>query len=46
MLKVLVFVEKGANAEWSLFSATHDLLKLWRSGRGPDSHAVADTIAR
>lgn len=38
--------EKGAKAEWSLFSATHNLLKLWRSGRGPDSHAVADTIAR
>ena len=38
--------KKGANAEWSLFSATHNLLKLWRSGRGPDSHAVADAIAR
>ena len=38
--------EKGATAEWSLFSATHTLLKLWRSGRGPDSHVVADTIAR
>lgn len=37
---------KGANAEWSLFAATHNLLKLWRSGRGPDSHAVADAIAR
>ena len=23
----------GAQAEWSLFSATHNLLKLWRSGR-------------
>lgn len=38
--------ETGAKAEWSLFSATHNLLKLWRSGRGPDSHGVADTIAR
>jgi len=38
--------KKGAQAEWSLFSATHNLLKLWRSGRGPDSHAVAETIAR
>ena len=38
--------EKGAKAEWSLFSATHNLLKLWRSGRRPDSHAVAATIAR
>ena len=38
--------EGGAQAEWSLFSATHNLLKLWRSGRGPDSHAVADAIAR
>jgi hypothetical protein len=38
--------KKGANAEWSLFSATHNLLKLWRSGRGPDSHAVTDAIAR
>jgi hypothetical protein len=37
--------EKGVSAEWSLFSATHNLLKLWRSGRGPDSHAVADAIA-
>ncbi|GAB7092840.1 hypothetical protein JCM18237_31110 [Halorubrum luteum] len=38
--------EAGAQAEWSLFSATHNLLKLWRSGRGPDGHEVADTIAR
>ena len=38
--------ENGAKAEWSLFSATHNLLKLWRSGRRPDSHAVAVTIAR
>jgi len=38
--------ETGAQAEWSLFSATHNLLKLWRSGRGPDSHEVADAIAR
>ena len=38
--------ETGAQAEWSLFSATHNLLKLWRSGRGPDGHEVADTIAR
>ena len=38
--------EKGAKAEWSLFSATHNLLKLWRSGRKPDSHTVAETIAR
>ena len=38
--------EAGAQAEWSLFSATHNLLKLWQSGRGPDSHAVADAIAR
>jgi len=38
--------QNGADAEWSLFSATHNLLKLWRSGRRPDSHAVADTRAR
>jgi hypothetical protein len=38
--------ETGAQAEWSLFSVTHNLLKLWRSGRGPDSHAVVDAIAR
>jgi transposase len=37
--------EAGAQAEWSLFSATHNLLKLWRSGQGPDSHEVADAIA-
>ena len=36
----------GASAEWSLFSATHNLLKLWRSGQRPDSHEVATTIAR
>lgn len=28
---------RGAKAEWSLFSATHNLLKLWRSGWSPDS---------
>ena len=44
--RFLLRVEAGAQAEWSLFSATHNLLKLWRSGRGPDSHEVADTIAR
>jgi transposase len=38
--------EMGAKAEWSLFSATHNLLKLWRSGQEPDSHAVTDAIAR
>lgn len=38
--------EIGAMAEWSLFSATHNLLKRWRSGRRPDRHAVSDTIAR
>jgi len=37
--------EKGAEAEWSLFSATHNLLKLWRSDRGPDRHELADAIA-
>jgi transposase len=37
--------KKGAQAEWSLFSATHNLLKLWRSGQEPDGHAVADVIA-
>ena len=26
-----------AYAEWSLFSATHNLQKLWRSGWPPDS---------
>ena len=36
----------GASAEWSLFSATHNLLKLWRSGQRPDSHEVATTVAR
>jgi len=38
--------ETGAQAEWSLFSATHNLLKLWRSGWGPDGHEVASAIAR
>lgn len=38
--------KKGAQAEWSLFSATHNLLKLWRSGQEPDSHTVTDAIAR
>jgi len=38
--------EAGAQAEWSLFSATYNLLKLWWSGQGPDGHEVADTIAR
>ena len=38
--------EDGAQAEWSLFSATHNLLKLWRSGFQPDSHAVASVVAR
>ncbi|WP_232833845.1 transposase [Saliphagus sp. LR7] len=37
--------EVGAQAEWSLVSATHNLLKLWRSGQGSDSHEVADAIA-
>ncbi len=36
----------GASAEWSLFSATHNLLKLWRSGQEPDSHDGAEAIAR
>lgn len=36
----------GASAEWSLFSATHNLLKLWRSGWEPDSHCIAEAIAR
>jgi hypothetical protein len=26
----------GAGAEWSLFSATHNLLKLWRAGWTPN----------
>jgi len=38
--------KNGAGAEWSLFSATHNLLKLWRSGWEPDSRDVADAIAR
>jgi len=38
--------ERGARGEWSLFSATHNLLKLWRSDRESDSHVVADVIAR
>lgn len=38
--------QNGASAEWSLFSATHNLLKLWRSGWEPDSHCVAEAIAR
>lgn len=28
---------KGAGGEWSLFSATHNLLKLWRAGWRPAS---------
>ncbi|MFC6768209.1 transposase [Natrinema soli] len=36
--------EAGVQAEWSLFPATHNLLKLWRSGRGPDGHEVANMI--
>lgn len=31
---------KGASGEWSLFSATHNLLKLWRAGWRP-THTVA-----
>ena len=32
--------EMGVHSEQSPFSATHDLLKLWRSSQGPDSDAV------
>jgi hypothetical protein len=39
-------VRQVHKAEWSLFPATHNLLNLWWSGRGPDSHAVADALAR
>lgn len=38
--------KKGAKTEWSLFSATHNLLKLWRSGQESDSHVVTNAIAR
>lgn len=30
---------EGASAEWSLFSGTHNLLKLWRAGWRPDQTA-------
>lgn len=42
--RFLLCGETGAQAEWSLFSATHNLLKLRRSGRGPDGHEVAEAI--
>ena len=38
--------KKGATAEWSLFSATHNLLKLWRADNSPDGPVVADVIHR
>lgn len=36
--------KRGAQAEWSLFSATHNLLKLWRAERASDGRAVGDVI--
>ena len=36
--------ERGAQAEWSLFSATHNLLKLWRADQEVDGRLVADVI--
>lgn len=36
----------GSTSGVVVVSATHNLLKLWPSGRGPDGHEVADAIAR
>ena len=44
--RIMLRGEKGAKAEWSLFAATHNLLKLWRSDRRLASLEVAETIAR
>ena len=33
--------KKGAKAEWSLFSATHNLLKLFRAGWSPTAAGIA-----
>jgi len=38
--------KKGAQAEWSLFSATHNLLKLWRADKSSDVPVVANVISR
>lgn len=38
--------KKGARAEWSLFSATHNLMKLWRADAEPQSREVAEAIAQ
>ena len=32
--------KKGAKAEWSLFSATHNLLKLFRAGWSPAAAGI------
>lgn len=32
--------KKGAKAEWSLFSATHNLLKLFRAGWSPEAAGI------
>ena len=37
--------KKGALAECSLFSATHNLLKLGRAGRKADEQSVTELIA-
>ena len=36
--------KRGTQAEWSLFSATRNLLKLWRADRAADGPLVADVI--
>lgn len=36
----------GAQTEWSLFSVTHNLMKLWRNGWTPDRRPVVDAFTR
>jgi len=36
---------RGAKGEWSLFSATHNLLKLWRAGWRPPAAPAAPVVA-
>lgn len=38
--------KKGARVEWSLFSATNNLMKLWRADVEPQKRQVAEAITR
>lgn len=38
--------QDGAQTEWSLFSVTHNLIKLWRNGWTPDRRPVVDAVTR